>query len=544
MSNNDRNKKLFYKKYSSILIEIERYINNEPYDIEIIKNFFLLDNSFKDKTFNKESLLFKVIGKFVNSKYSKSDIINRHFSTKEELYNFISKKENKVCEYGKYPSYSRDKTIFEYCGNSNTCECAKQSLQKSLDKIYSDNNIVEKIVNKRTATLQEKYGVDNISKLDSTKDKIKNTNLEKGNHICSFHRDDVKNKLNSKLSNLKIDHQKQIHFTDNAKEYYFSEEKFKELTNIKSPIEISEFLELDYTTILKRYKKFNILIPRSTYENEIINFLNDNNIKFLLNDRKIIKPKELDFYLPDYKIAIEFNGEYYHSSKFIDKNYHFSKHKLCSEQGIQLLSIFQSEWQSNKDKIKNKILYITKKSKHGVYARNTTICKIENKIANKFLDKYHIQNGTKNIIYSYGAYHNNELIGVICYNKQRTTGDIELIRFCSNGENNPGLFSKLLNYSIKDNNWSKIISFSDNRYSDGNLYRINGFVKEYDYPPSYYYFYKGKIYHKRSFTKTKLLKLLDMDNKKISKSERELANIAGIERIYDCGKIKWVLEPK
>lgn len=540
----NRNQTLFNKKYSTVLNEIKNYIDNKHYDIDVIKEFFLNDNSFKDKSFNKETLLYKVIGKFVNSKYSKSEFINSKFSTKEELYNFISKKENKICKYGKYPSYTRDKTIFEFCGNSNICACSKQELMTSLDKVYSDENKIEKIVDKRSKTNIRKYGVDNVSKLEKIKNKIKKTNIEKGNHVCSFHRNDVKEKININLKNSGIEHQKQLNFSKLAKEYYFSEAKFKELSLTKSPLEISEFLNLDYTTVLNRYKKFNILVPKSTYEEEIINFLNENNINFILNDRKILSPKELDFYIPDYNIAIEFNGEYFHSSKFVSNDYHFEKYNQCLKKGIQLISIFQSEWNTNKEKIKNKILYITKKSKKGIYARKTIVKKISNKEAISFLDKYHIQGGTKNIIKSYGSYYKDDLIGVICFNKQRSSGDIELIRFCSNGNNNPGLFSKLLNYSLKDNNWNKIISFSDNRYSDGNLYKMNNFIKEYDYPPSYYYFYKGKIYHKRSFTKSKLIKLLDFDESNNKFTEKELSELAGIDRIYDCGKIKWVLEPK
>jgi hypothetical protein len=48
----------------------------------------------------------------------------------------------------------------------------------------------------------------------------------------------------------------------------------------------------------------------SSYETEIVSFLSENNISHIQSNRTIIKPYELDIYLPDYNIAIEFNGLY------------------------------------------------------------------------------------------------------------------------------------------------------------------------------------------------------------------------------------------
>lgn len=70
------------------------------------------------------------------------------------------------------------------------------------------------------------------------------------------------------------------------------------------------------------------------------------------NTREIIPPLELDIYIPDKKIAIEFNGDYWHSDKFKDKEYHLNKYLQCKEAGILLVSIFEAEWNKNKDAIK------------------------------------------------------------------------------------------------------------------------------------------------------------------------------------------------
>jgi protein-arginine kinase activator protein McsA len=71
-----------------------------------------------------------------------------------------------------------------------------------------------------------------------------------------------------------------------------------------------------------------------------------------INDRKQIRnpetnyPLELDIFLPEKKIAIEFNGDYYHSSEF-NKDFekrHQIKTQLCESKGIKLIHIGEKEW--------------------------------------------------------------------------------------------------------------------------------------------------------------------------------------------------------
>lgn len=91
----------------------------------------------------------------------------------------------------------------------------------------------------------------------------------------------------------------------------------------------------------------------SKYEDEVAKCVSEfYHGEVIQNSREIISPKELDLYYPDKKIAIEFNGDYFHSVKRKDKDYHVSKFKLCRENGILLVSIFESAWRNNKGEIK------------------------------------------------------------------------------------------------------------------------------------------------------------------------------------------------
>ena len=92
--------------------------------------------------------------------------------------------------------------------------------------------------------------------------------------------------------------------------------------------------------------------PNETnFEVSVQTELENLNLTFDTKNRKIIKPFELDFYISKYNLAIECNGDYWHSTlvKSSDKNYHLNKYLLCKEKGVRLIQIPESEWYSNKE---------------------------------------------------------------------------------------------------------------------------------------------------------------------------------------------------
>jgi very-short-patch-repair endonuclease len=94
-------------------------------------------------------------------------------------------------------------------------------------------------------------------------------------------------------------------------------------------------------------------IYSSTGEREVRDFVNQY-YKTINNSRKIIPPYEIDIYIPELKLAIEYNGDYWHSfSNMIKKDK--IKEKYCHTKGITLYIIKESEWKNNKTTIKDKL---------------------------------------------------------------------------------------------------------------------------------------------------------------------------------------------
>ena len=83
---------------------------------------------------------------------------------------------------------------------------------------------------------------------------------------------------------------------------------------------------------------------KSHIEKSICKFLTLLNVQIEENNKSLIYPKELDIYLPEYNIAIEFNGLWYHSIEAgCTKEYHLQKSLLCRERGIRLIHIYEFE---------------------------------------------------------------------------------------------------------------------------------------------------------------------------------------------------------
>lgn len=122
----------------------------------------------------------------------------------------------------------------------------------------------------------------------------------------------------------------------------------------------------------------------------VLSLYSEDNIVF--NDRKILSGQELDIYIPSKKIAIEYNGLYWHSEKFKEKQYHYSKWKTCKEKGIELISIWEDDWEIKesavKHMLKKKLGFLEKKE----YLNSSIdIREISRKEKTHFTEKYSIE---------------------------------------------------------------------------------------------------------------------------------------------------------
>ena len=111
-------------------------------------------------------------------------------------------------------------------------------------------------------------------------------------------------------------------------------------------------------SLMNSRKKAKIVDGTSKEEKELVKWLKKSiDEEIVVGSFEIIYPKQLDIYIPSKKIAIEFNGTYYHSiERGNNLTCHLNKTKMCEEKGIKLLHIWEDEWHYRKEETKNFIL--------------------------------------------------------------------------------------------------------------------------------------------------------------------------------------------
>jgi hypothetical protein len=288
----------------------------------------------------------------------------------------------------------------------------------------------------------------------------------------------------------------------------------------------------------------------SSEEQEVFDYitkdLNILNVK--QSDRSLINPYEIDILLPDYNIAIEYCGLYWHSegSANKDKNYHFNKMKLVNEKGYRLITIFSDEWKLKNSIVKSKLKNILRLSSQKYFARKLIVSEISQQESKTFLDTHHLQgHSTAKINLGLLDPLTHDLIALMTFSNGRkalntkiVAGEYELVRFVTNGSSIAGGASKLLTHFIKQFHPTKITSYADLRWSEGNVYETIGFSKSTIPTIGYWYVddYTKRL-HRFNFTKKSLVQ----EGADPNKTEWETMQELGYDRIWDCGHQKYTI---
>ena len=311
----------------------------------------------------------------------------------------------------------------------------------------------------------------------------------------------------------------------------------------------NEFEQRIYTTGLgddRLVPRCERCFPKSTCsiaEKEVVGFIKsiydgkvEENVQTVFEKRM-----ELDIYIPEKKVAIEFDGLYWHSEENgKGRNYHLNKTDECEKRGIRLIHVFEDEWEKKQEIVKDRIKAILGIWQQRIFARKCVLREIGAKESNDFLEKNHLQGGDTSSI-RYGLFYNDELVSVMTFGRPRFSKDYdwELIRFASRlGTSVVGGASKLF-VCFRKGHFGSVVSYADRRYSDGRMYEKMGFGLVGRSSPNYWYV-KGNLKLSRyACQKHKLPALLgDGFDEGMSEHENMLKN--GYEIVYDCGNFVYV----
>jgi protein-arginine kinase activator protein McsA len=256
------------------------------------------------------------------------------------------------------------------------------------------------------------------------------------------------------------------------------------------------------------------------------------------NNRILLGGREIDIYIPEKRVAIEYNGLYIHSTAFnSDRLRHLDKLLLCQDAGIRLIQIWDIEWEKRQIACKDIIAFALGKVDHRIYARQCRIQKISIQESNAFLGINHIQGGCQ-AHYRIGLFFSNILVGVQCYT-ENTPKKWNLTRtsFMA-GYHIIGGISKMFKFFESDNNPDEVIDYTDRRLFVASGHYQMGFSQECITPPTNSLTNGKELFsrrHYRHWGKRHFKFKMPWDDA-LTDTEN-LAN-NGWWWVWDCGKIK------
>lgn len=394
-------------------------------------------------------------------------------------------------------------------------------------------------------TIQEKYGVRNVSELPEIRKKISD-------------------KLKSDECAAKYRTTSQLHYgTDYPAQsdevQYLMKKTCLERYGVEYVGSLPEVIEKRMSTSLERFGCTSAFSTESSREKARMSmlenctgrvsklnkrfgqFLEDNGIKYELEF--YLGKKWYDVHLLDTNIVIEIDPSYTHSSipshwttTGMDVNYHLTRTQVAKENSYRCIHVFDwDDW--------SKLVSILKNPTTRIGARQCRLTVIDKQTADEFIDKYHLQGAVRNTSEAYGLYFNNQLVQVMTFGAPRYTKkhDFELLRLCTHPDYAiSGGAEKLFKYFVSLHPGCSIISYCDSAKFSGDVYTRLGFNLDHASAPA-------KIWSKENKKITdNLLRQRGYDqlfNANYGKgtSNEELMLEHGWLPVYDCGQEVYVL---
>jgi uncharacterized protein CbrC (UPF0167 family) len=254
----------------------------------------------------------------------------------------------------------------------------------------------------------------------------------------------------------------------------------------------------------------------------------------------------LDITVPSKNFSLEYCGLYWHNEMSKSprlRNYHISKMKAANAEGLRLMTLFEDEWKDNPDGVINLLKSILLPPETRLFARKCEVRMLDKKIAKAFLNKNHYQGSANSIYMAAGLFQGEELLGVMSmakHHRQNHEHCLILSRMAFKmGVQIVGGAGRLLKFLLAQPEaatFTELISWSDNRYSEGHVYEAIGMTLTKELGPDYSYVMGGKD---RRESKQAHRKVCTGCPKEITERDWELQH--GNPRIWDCGKKVWTM---
>lgn len=297
----------------------------------------------------------------------------------------------------------------------------------------------------------------------------------------------------------------------------------------------------------------------SKSEKEIADWIYGLGFLIKRNDRSILGGNlEIDIYIPEIKIGVEYNGSYWHSDKAMASGNETKMERKIARAaaaGIRLITVWDFDWLKRRPIVERHLLHalgINPAPRIG--ARECAAEEIGGSDANAFYADHHIQGACRGAVLNLGLKRGGELVAAMSFTRGVTRrgktgdGEWELARYATSAIVRGGA-SKLFKAFIETARPKTVWSFSDNQHFGGGLYETLGFDKDGTLPADYRVIDPKtmKVWHKSQWQRKNIPnRLLEMGSAETftpdgdPRTERQMQDLTGALRVWDAGKTRWI----
>lgn len=390
---------------------------------------------------------------------------------------------------------------------------------------------------RRTNTVQARYGVDSIGQSPAVKLKRRNTLMERYgiDNPSTLYIGRPEQSFQSKNRNAS----NQLHIEELIARKLTQTEIGKAL-GISQPRVSNLLSRMSLSTTTQ--------VSTSTMQLEIEQMCKSAGFNIITNCSSLIAPRHVDILIPSINLAIEFNGVRWHSESMgRHRQYHLSKTEMCAEQGIKLYQIFSSDWVQRRSAVHHRLMHALGQSCKHAGARKCFGVSVSSHEEEQFLTQYHTQGYIRSTA-CYGLVDGTgQLVAVMSFCTPRASRQHqwEMLRFATSGTVAGGM-SRLFSHFVRTLQPRSVITYADRRWGDGSAYQELQFTYSHTSKPNYWYFNRNgdtnKLMSRMTFQKHKLANLLPLFDERLTEWENMQAN--GYDRIWDCGNTCWQWFPR
>jgi Zn finger protein HypA/HybF involved in hydrogenase expression len=181
-----------------------------------------------------------------------------------------------------------------------------------------------------------------------------------------------------------------------------------------------------------------------------------------------------DVIVPSHKLAVEFNGVYWHSYPRAHRGQHYHKRKNAEANGYRLITIWEDDWKHKRERMESLLRRAIEGPMTEIGARETTLVKVLRDVAKAFHEDHHVQDfRISTADQHYGLFDQADLVAVASFDKKGVLHRYTVL----GGLSIAGGLQKCIKAFRGDFGDLPIVTYCDRDHFMGNLYRAAGFVQ-------------------------------------------------------------------